>query len=256
MSIAVLNHWLAIRHRIYRIAMTIPGSPSGKEPDANERERAGDRARHFFDGLWSQGDYWKLETCEFEQARYARVMHFLGDRRYSRTLEIGCGAGAFTRLLAEVSDRVVALDVSSAAIERALEQSPDASVVEFRVANIMDSVPEGESPWDLIVMNETVYYVGWLYSFFDVSWLAHRLLMATASGGRFLMANTFGDAVGYLLRPWVIRTYRDLFLNVGFQLEYEEVFRGTKDGIQLEVLISLLRRPEMMMIGRDSTQRS
>jgi hypothetical protein len=92
-------------------------------------------------------------------------------------------------------------------------------------------------------MNETIYYVGWLYSFFDVSWLAHRLWTSTAAGGRFLMANTFGEGVGYLLRPWIIRTYRDLFLNVGFELEHEEVFRGTRDGTELEVLISLLQRP-------------
>jgi hypothetical protein len=83
-----------------------------------------------------------------------------------------------------------------------------------------------------------------LYSFFEVSWLAHRLFTATAVGGRFLMANTFGDTVGYLLRPWVIRTYRDLWVNVGFRLEHEEVFRGTKDDTQLDVLISVLRRPQ------------
>ena len=52
-----------------------------------------------------------------------------------------------------------------------------------------------------------------------------------------------GETVGYLLRPWLISTYRDLFLNVGFQPEHEEVFRGAKDGIQLEALITLLQRP-------------
>jgi hypothetical protein len=71
-------------------------------------------------------------------------------------------------------------------------------------------------------------------------------LTTTAPGGRFLLANTFGETVGYLLRPWLICTYRDLFLNVGFQREHEEVFRGTKNGVQLEALITLLQRP-----GRD-----
>ena len=75
--------------------------------------------------------------------------------------------------------------------------------------------------------------------------MAHRLFTVTAGGGRFLMANTFGDTAGYLLRPWVIRTYRDLWVNVGFLLEREEVFHGTKDDTQLDVLISLLRRPPM-----------
>jgi SAM-dependent methyltransferase len=223
--------------------MTIPDSASGHEPDAADRERAGERARRFFDGLWDQGDYWRLETSPFEQARYARLMEVLDDRRYSRTLEIGCGAGAFTRLLAGVSAHVTALDVSETAIERARARFGGGGV-EFRVANIMETAPEEEGPWDLIVMNETVCYLGWLYSFFEVSWLAHRLFTATAVGGRFLMANTFGDTVGYLLRPWVIRTYRDLWVNVGFRLEHEEVFRGTKDDTQLDVLISVLRRPQ------------
>ena len=59
------------------------------------------------------------------------------------------------------------------------------------------------------------------------------------------MANTFGDTAGYLLQPSLIRTYRDLCVNVGFVLEREEVFHGTKDETQLDVLISLLRRPPM-----------
>ena len=143
--------------------MTIPDSTSRNESDSVDRERAGDRARQFFDSLWNQGDYWKLETCAFEQARYARLMEFLRDRRYSRTLEIGCGAGAFTRLLAGVSERVVALDVSPAAIERAQRADGTGGSVEFRVANVMEIALEEESPWDLIVMNETVYYLGWLY---------------------------------------------------------------------------------------------
>jgi predicted TPR repeat methyltransferase len=212
-----------------------------------DREQAGDRARRFFDSLWSQGDYWKLETCAFEQARYARLMELLRDRRYSRTLEIGCGAGAFTRLLAGVSESVVALDVSSAAIERARASGTGGSV-EFRVGNVMEMEFDEQSPWDLIVMNETVYYIGWLYSFFEVSWLAHRLFTATAGGGRFLVANTFGDNAGYLLRPGVIRTYRDLCVNVGFLLEREEVFHGTKDATKLDVLITLLQRPDDVVI--------
>jgi SAM-dependent methyltransferase len=222
--------------------MATPDSTPGNESGPADRERAGERARRFFDDLWNQGDYWKLDTSAFDQARYARLIELLGDRRYARTLEIGCGAGAFTGLLAGVSGHVTALDVSPAAIERARARGIGGNV-EFRVANIMDVALEDEGAWDLIVMNETVYYLGWLYSFFDVSWLAHRLFTVTAGGGRFLMANTFGDPAGYLLRPWLIRTYRDLCLNVGFVLEREEVFHGIKNDTGLDVLISMLRRP-------------
>lgn len=39
---------------------------------------------------------------------------------------------------------------------------------DFRLENIMDRDFMGDRPCDLIVMNETIYYLGWPYSFFDV----------------------------------------------------------------------------------------
>jgi hypothetical protein len=56
-----------------------------------------------------------------------------------------------------------------------------------------------------------------------------------------------------LLLPYIIRTYRDLFLNVGYRLEAEETFRGTKNGVDFEILISLLAKtPEEATAGHVS----
>jgi cyclopropane fatty-acyl-phospholipid synthase-like methyltransferase len=84
-----------------------------------ERERLGGKAQAFFEDLWQRNDPWAFESSEFERQRYGRLFAVLQSRRYGRSLEIGCGAGAFTRLLASISDRVVALDVSPTAIARA-----------------------------------------------------------------------------------------------------------------------------------------
>ena len=208
----------------------------------SERTVITQKAQAFFDDLWKRGDPWKLETSEFEQAKYERVIGILGGRHYSRALEIGCGAGAFTRFLAQVADQTVALDISPTAIARA-QATVGFDSIDFRVANVMDYDPRAEGPWDLVVMNETIYYLGWLYSFFDVAWLAAELFAATRDEGQVLMANTCGGVEDYLLRPWIIRTYHDLFLNVGYQLDSEEIFRGTKDGADIEVIISLFGKP-------------
>lgn len=205
----------------------------------NEHKLINEKARAFFEELWKSGDFWELESSEFERTKYARQLAMLDGRRYARALEIGCGAGCFTRLLARIADRIVALDIAPTAIARAGAGGVDPGVVDFLVANIMDWDLRAEGPWDLVVMSETVCYLGWLYSFFDVAWLAAELYAATCGGGRLLMANTCGGVEDYLLRPWLIRTYRDLFLNVGYVLEAEEIFRGTKNGTNLEVLISL-----------------
>jgi ubiquinone/menaquinone biosynthesis C-methylase UbiE len=52
-----------------------------------------------------------------------------------RALEIGCGTGSFTRLLAQHSREVVALDFSPRMIEVARERSQGASNIDFREAD-------------------------------------------------------------------------------------------------------------------------
>ncbi len=63
-----------------------------------------------------------------------------------------------------------------------------------------------------------------------------------------LLANTCNGVEDYLLRSWIIRTYHDLFLNVGYRRESEEIFTGVKDGAGIEVLISLLRKPDATIV--------
>jgi hypothetical protein len=50
-------------------------------------------------------------------------------------------------------------------------------------------------------------YLGWLYSFFDVSWFASQIFAATRVGGHCLFANCMGDFGDMLMLPWLTRTY-------------------------------------------------
>ena len=54
--------------------------------------------------------------------------------------------------------------------------------------------------------------------------------------GRLLLVNTIWTE---LLSPWLIRSYRDLFRNVGYEIEIEETLTGTKETVELEILVSL-----------------
>jgi SAM-dependent methyltransferase len=195
-----------------------------------------------FEALWKK-DHWNFEDSEYEQARFQRQLALVRDRRYSNVLEIGCGMGSFTRLLAPISERIVALDIAPTAIQRAIESTSDMPAIDFRVANVMHYNPRDEGPWDLVVLTETIYCLGWLYSFFDVGWLVSEMFNATAPGGRLLMGNTLGKDRDWLLLPWFVRTYRDLVANIGYEVENEEVFRDVKDGVNFEVLLSLFRKP-------------
>lgn len=204
---------------------------------------AGERARTFFDDLWRRGDYWALESSPFERDKYARQLEMLADRRYRRVLEIGCGAGHFSRALATLADHVLAIDVSPVAIEQARAAGGHADVIEYRVADVMEYKPAADGPFDLVVMSETIYYLGWLYPFFNLGWTACLLFDATTDLGRLLMTNTHGGLKSYLHRPWLIQTYRDLFRNVGYSLEREEPFVGEKNGVELQATLCLFTKP-------------
>jgi SAM-dependent methyltransferase len=194
----------------------------------------------FFEDLWKK-DVWTFELSDYEQARFTHELKILEGRRYGRALELGCGAGAFTRMYAPLCGHVLATDIAQAATDRgAALNLPN---VEFRAANAMDHetwVQEG--PWDLIVFNDTICYLGWRYTFFEVAWFARQMKEALAPDGRLLMANTMNDEGGdYLLLPFVTLSYRDVFRNVGFTLEKEDRFVGQRNGVTFTVVESLFR---------------
>jgi predicted TPR repeat methyltransferase len=222
----------------------------GGENPMTERELVDQKIRTFMDSLWERGDPWDFESSAYERDRCVHLLKMLAGQRYTRVLEIGCGAGYLTRLLAPHADQLVALDISQTAIERARALSTRQTGVDFRVANIMEYKPQADGPWDLIVFSDTMCYLGWLYPFFDVAYLAVQLFDATRSGGRLMLANSMGDNDDWLLRPWIIRTYRDLFVNVGYTIEGEEAYKAAKKGVDFEVLMTLYRKlPEEKSTG-------
>jgi SAM-dependent methyltransferase len=208
------------------------------------REDIARRLETTYEDRWQAGDPWNLDESELAAASHDLQIRLLAGRRYASALEIGCAAGAFTRRLADIADRVVALDIAPSAVARARSKGLDAVRVEFRAANVMEVDLAAEGPWDLVVMSETIYCLGWLYPLFELGWLASSLFAAICPAGRFLMANTYGSEDDHLLRPWLIDTYRDLFVNVGFAVETEQVLRAREGAVELDILVSLFSRPE------------
>src|SRR6185312_7301033 len=61
-----------------------------------------------------------------------------------RALEVGCGTGAFARLLAACAEHVIALDLSPQMIRGARSQSSQFSNLEFQLADINEAdFPDG-----------------------------------------------------------------------------------------------------------------
>lgn len=78
--------------------------------------------------------------------------------RCKQALEIGCGTGEFSRLLAQRSGRVLAIDLSPQMIRLAAERSQAYRNIEFVSADVM-AVPFSDEQFDCIATISTMHHL-------------------------------------------------------------------------------------------------
>lgn len=94
-------------------------------------------------------------------------------------LEIGCGTGNLSRLLAQRADRVTAIDLSPKMIEIAKQQSQDYANIDFQVADILTwEFPAKQ--FDAIVSIATFHHL-------PIERLLPKLKIALTSGGKLVV---------------------------------------------------------------------
>ncbi len=101
--------------------------------------------------------------------------------RYNTILEIGCGTGKNTALLAEIADSVHSLDFSEAMIERARRRSASEKV-KFTVTDLTERWPVADSSINLISCNLVLEHIENLTFIFGE---AERVL---ANGGELFIS--------------------------------------------------------------------
>jgi SAM-dependent methyltransferase len=102
---------------------------------------------------WAEGDY----VRDYTRHELAPVEAALVERHRAAlagpVLEIGCGAGRVTRFLAELSDRVTAIDVSPRMVEACASNVPG---VRAEVGDLRDLTAYGDGAFDVIVAADNV----------------------------------------------------------------------------------------------------
>ncbi|HVB72376.1 MAG TPA: class I SAM-dependent methyltransferase [Ktedonobacteraceae bacterium] len=132
-----------------------------------------------YDAATVQADFDRLASFSTEQWDHNSHYHRFLLRHlppHCRTaLEIGCGTGAFARLLAQRSEHVLALDLSPEMICLAKERSARYPTIEFQVADIL-SYEFSPGQFDVIVSIATLHHL-------PMEKLFVRLKEALAPGG-------------------------------------------------------------------------
>jgi len=148
----------------------------------------------FFESMYRQdADPWNFEGSSYEQARYSRILKFVGERRYRRAFEPGCSIGVLTRKLASLCDRLEALEISPTAAANAKQRCKDTPHVHIECGSIPESIPAGT--FDLIAISEIGYY----FEQTELSAVVGRLAESLDPGGYFIAAHWLGASADHRL---------------------------------------------------------
>lgn len=122
-------------------------------------DRAGE-SRSYFEGLYdASDDPYGLRDRWYEERKRALMLGALPQRRYRSAFEPGCGAGEFTRALADRCDALQASDRSARAVDIARRRCADRPQVRIAQQDLPADWPVGEGPFDLIVLAELGYFL-------------------------------------------------------------------------------------------------
>lgn len=111
----------------------------------------------YFDGMYARhDDPWGFDSRWYEERKRGIVAASLPRDRYTSAFEAGCSTGALTALLADRCDRMLAVDLAAAAVDRARQRLSGRAHVDIRRAELPAEWPA--STFDLVVLSEVAYY--------------------------------------------------------------------------------------------------
>lgn len=157
------------------------------------------------------GDPWGLEWRPTQQYRYFNVIEAINSHIGKENLlvaDIGCATGIFTNYISRnyknKPGKVMGVDISSVAIERAREKYPD---LDFIVSDIKEFSDDYKDTQDIVVCLETLYYIEP-----DKRQEAITQLASTLKNDGFLVISSLNDKPPYLNKNELIDLLSDFKL--------------------------------------------
>lgn len=148
----------------------------------------------FFETKYQQdADPWQFGNSPYELNRYEEIIRTLGGRTFQRAFEPGCSIGILTARLAVCCDKVLAMDISPTAVERAREHCCAYPGVTIQQGCLPHDLPEGD--FDLIVFSEIGYY----FDHAGLYRLAEVLISRLRPGGLLVAAHWLGSSEDHVL---------------------------------------------------------
>jgi SAM-dependent methyltransferase len=179
--------------------------------------RYGRPVRDYYEDLWA-GLPDPLEPPDFDLRRRFLLEEVRGG---DRALDLGCGEGEFTTVLAGAGTTAIGADVAEAALSRARARHP---ALDFRLVPIDASLPFDDHVFDLVWSSEVIEHVAdtarWLSEVRRILAPGGRLLLTTPAHSRLQMllggVGRFSDPLGDHLHLYTRPSLRGLLEDFGF----------------------------------------
>jgi predicted TPR repeat methyltransferase len=146
-----------------------------------------------FDLLYAEtNDPWGYLTPQYryQRLKYDKLMGMLPQRPYASALDVGCGLGVFTRMLAPYVESALGVDISAAAIRQAEQLSQSTPHLRYVQGGIFDLPTLCSQQFDLIAVLDILYYLSPL-SEEDLERIVTMLTDLLTPGGLLLLGNHF-----------------------------------------------------------------
>lgn len=178
-------------------------------------------------------DPFSYSTTPYEAARLEAMDAAVGPGPLGSALEVGCAEGHFTERLCRKAGRVVALDISAVALERARKRAPAA----FQEADLLTWDPGLFAPFDAIVLGDVLYYLDRPGVSEEFDALFPRLAGWLKPGGRAVLAHGYAGEGEMAHR----RHFRERLERAGLRLIDEKTLDADRGGVRC--LLSVLGKP-------------
>src|SRR5579859_689658 len=138
------------------------------------------------------------------------VVQLLAPGKGERILDVGCGTGYLTNLIAQAGARVVGIDNSPSMVQRAQAVYPD---LDFRVLSATEFF--FETPFDAVFSNATLHWV------LDKETAIDRIAQALRPGGRLVLEmGGKGNVEEIVVATRKVLTRHGYYSNAATQLWY------------------------------------
>lgn len=157
----------------------------------------------YFDALYSDdSDPWQYQTRWYEKRKRDLCLAVLPQAQYSNAIELGCGNGVFSELLARRCQVLTSIDGNNKAVQLAKQRLTDLAHVKviqgiipnvlftfeetilkaYPLSDLSNGSPANKPPFDLIVISEILYYLSPDDIDEVITWIGQNL----AEGGTLL----------------------------------------------------------------------